>query len=217
MTSHNTTRPLVVLDCDSTTIQDEVIDLLAEAAGTSALVSRVTEQAMRGEIDFAESLKQRVATLAGTPVSVFEQTIQRVRLSPGIRELIAEVHRLGGKVGIVSGGFHEVLDAIATDLGVDFWRANRLEVRDGKLTGKTIGEIVDAGVKADTLISWAAQEGFSPSETVAIGDGANDLQMMSKAALSIAYNAKPIVQESADVSISDDLALAIAHIRKLDN
>lgn len=199
----------MVLDCDSTTIQDEVIELLAESAGTRELVAEVTERAMRGELDFAESLRERVATLAGTPDTVFAETYARVRLSPGIRELIAAVHERGGKVGVVSGGFHEVLDPIAADLGLDFWRANRLEVFDGQLTGRTVGPVIDGAAKADALKEWAAQAGIPLTATVAIGDGANDLLMMEVAELGVGYNAKPIVQQCADVSIEGDLALAI--------
>lgn len=200
---------LVVLDCDSTTIQDEVIELLADAAGTRELVAEVTERAMRGEIDFAESLAARVATLAGTPESVFADAYGRVRLSPGIRELISAVQDAGGRVGVVSGGFHEVLDPLAADLGVDAWRANRLEVEGGVLTGRTVGPIIDGQAKADALAEWADYYGVPMSRTVAIGDGANDLKMMEHAALGVGYNAKPVVQEQADATISDDLARAI--------
>lgn len=209
--------PLVVLDCDSTTIQDEVIELLAESAGSLHLVAEVTERAMRGEIDFAESLAERVATLADTPDSVFLDTYQKVRLSPGIRELISAVHERGGKVGVVSGGFHEVLDLLAEDLGLDFWRANRLEVRSGRLTGRTVGPVIDAEAKAEALTEWAAQTGVPLSSAVAIGDGANDLQMMQIAGLSIGYNAKPIVREQADISIENDLAQAIALLDRLES
>ncbi|MBO1902582.1 phosphoserine phosphatase SerB [Leucobacter weissii] len=208
-------RPLVVLDCDSTTIQDEVIELLADAAGTRELVAEVTERAMRGELDFADSLRERVATLAGTPESVFEEAYRRVRLSPGIRELISAVRGLHGRVGVVSGGFHEVLDPIARDLGLDFWRANRLEVDAGVLTGRVRGPIVDAEAKAEALREWADESGVLLSATVAIGDGANDLTMMSIAGLSVGYNAKPIVRERADVSIEDDLARAIPLLDRL--
>lgn len=208
-------RPLVVLDCDSTTIQDEVIELIAEAAGTRELVAEVTERAMRGELDFAESLRERVATLAGTPESVFEQTYRRVRPTPGIHELVAEVHARGGKVGVVSGGFHEVLDPLAVDLRLDFWRANRLEVVDGRLTGRVLGAIVDADAKAAALAEWAAAEGIPLSATAAIGDGANDLRMMDVAALGVAFNAKPIVREHADVAIEHDLQLAIPLLDRL--
>ncbi|GAA1588975.1 phosphoserine phosphatase SerB [Leucobacter aridicollis] len=207
--------PLVVLDCDSTTIQDEVIELLADAAGTRELVAEVTERAMRGELDFAESLAERVATLTGTPEAVFGQAYARVRLSPGIRELIAAVHERGGKVGVVSGGFHEVLDPIAEDLGLDFWRANRLEVADGALTGRTVGPVIDAEAKAVALAEWAEASGIPLSATVAIGDGANDLKMMAVAAIGVGYNAKPIVREQADVSIEGDLGQAIPLLDRL--
>ena len=215
MSSSGATRPLVVLDCDSTTIRDEVIELLADAAGTRRIVAQITERAMRGELDFSESLAERVSTLAGTPDSVFAQAYSRVRLSPGIRELIAAVHERGGRVGVVSGGFHEVLDPLAADLGLDLWRANRLEVADGALTGRTVGPIVDAAAKADALREWAAEAGIPLSATIAIGDGANDLKMMEIAGLSVAYNAKPIVREQADVSIEDDLAQAIPLLDRL--
>lgn len=207
--------PLVVLDCDSTTIQDEVIELLADAAGTREGVAEVTERAMRGELDFAESLTERVATLRDTPDTVFAEAYARVRLSPGIRELVAAVHARGGKVGVVSGGFHEVLDPIAKDLGLDFWRANRLEIADGKLTGRTVGPVIDAEAKAVALAEWAAESEIPMSATIAIGDGANDLRMMEVAAIGVGYNAKPIVTEQADVSIADDLALAIPLLDRL--
>lgn len=209
-------RPLVVLDCDSTTIQDEVIELLAEAAGTRAEVAAVTERAMRGELDFAESLRERVATLAGTPESVFEDAYAKVRPSPGVHELIAAVHERGGVVGVVSGGFHEVLDPLALDLGIDRWQANRLEVVDGLLTGRVLGPIVDAAAKATALREWARAEGIALAATLAIGDGANDLEMMEIAGCSIAYNAKPIVRERADVVIANDLALVIPLLDRLD-
>ncbi|QZY52020.1 phosphoserine phosphatase SerB [Leucobacter tenebrionis] len=210
-----TVSPLVVLDCDSTTIQDEVIELLADAAGSRERVAEVTERAMRGELDFAESLAERVATLAGTPETVFAEAYGRVRLSPGIRELIAAVHDRGGKVGVVSGGFHEVLDPIAEDLGLDFWRANRLEIGDGRLTGRTVGPVVDAAVKAASLREWAEASGIPISATMAIGDGANDLEMMAVAAVGVGYNAKPVVRDRADVSIEGDLALAIPLLDRL--
>ena len=215
MTSPGITRPLVVLDCDSTTIQDEVIELLADAAGSRAEVAAVTERAMRGELDFAESLRERVATLAGTPESVFAEAYARVRPTRGIRELVAAVHARGGSVGVVSGGFHEVLDPLAADLGIDLWRANRLEVVDGALSGRTVGPIVDAGAKAAALREWAAETGIPLSATIAIGDGANDLEMMAIAAIGVAFNGKPVVRERADVSIADDLALAIPLLDRL--
>ncbi|PIJ10052.1 phosphoserine phosphatase SerB, partial [Leucobacter sp. OLES1] len=165
MTADSRVRPLVVLDCDSTTIQDEVIELLAEVAGTRELVAEVTERAMRGELDFAESLRERVATLGGTPESVFADAYARVRPSRGIHELVAEVHARGGVVGVVSGGFHEVLDPLAADLALDRWRANRLEVADGVLTGRVTGPIIDAAAKAEALREWAEEAGIPLSAT----------------------------------------------------
>ncbi|KKI16496.1 MULTISPECIES: phosphoserine phosphatase SerB [unclassified Leucobacter] len=215
MTADSRVRPLVVLDCDSTTIQDEVIELLAEVAGTRELVAEVTERAMRGELDFAESLRERVATLAGTPESVFADAYARVRPSRGIHELVAEVHARGGVVGVVSGGFHEVLDPLAADLRLDRWRANRLEVADGALTGRVTGPIIDAAAKAEALREWAEEAEIPLSATVAIGDGANDLEMMAVAAVSVGFNAKPVVRERADVTIEDDLALTIPLLDRL--
>lgn len=215
MTADSRVRPLVVLDCDSTTIQDEVIELLAEVAGTRELVAEVTERAMRGELDFAESLRERVATLAGTPESVFADAYARVRPSRGIHELVAEVHARGGVVGVVSGGFHEVLDPLAADLRLDRWRANRLEVADGVLTGRVTGPIIDAAAKAEALREWADEAGIPLSATVAIGDGANDLEMMAIAAVSVGFNAKPVVRERADVTIEDDLSLTIPLLDRL--
>lgn len=202
--------PLVVLDCDSTTILDEVIELLADAAGTRAAVAEVTERAMRGELDFSASLHDRVQTLRGTPESVFAEALARVRPTPGIRELIAAVHARGGIVGIVSGGFHEILDPLGADLGADIWKANRLEVIDGLLTGRLYGPIIDAAAKAETLRHWSEMSRIPLSASIAIGDGANDLEMMAVAGLSVAFNAKPIVRERADVVIEElDLSQVI--------
>jgi len=195
------TRFLVVLDSDSTLIENEVIELLADAAGSLELVAAVTEQAMRGEIDFAESLRARVKTLAGLPESVFSDVGSLVRPTPGVHELIAGLHAHGSRIGVVSGGFHEVLDPLAESLGIDHWRANRLEVADGHLTGNLVGPIIDATAKADTLQEWAAELGVALPQTIAVGDGANDLKMMHVAGLGIAFNAKPLVRAKADVAI----------------
>ncbi|TFC22544.1 phosphoserine phosphatase SerB [Cryobacterium glucosi] len=195
------TRFLVVLDSDSTLIENEVIELLADAAGSLELVAAVTEQAMRGEIDFAESLRARVKTLAGLPESVFTDVGLLVRPTPGVHELIAGLHAHGSRIGVVSGGFHEVLDPLAESLGIDHWRANRLEVVGGHLTGNLFGPIIDATAKADTLQEWAAELGVALPQTVAVGDGANDLKMMHVAGLGIAFNAKPLVRAQADVAI----------------
>ena len=204
-------RFLVVLDADSTLLEDEVIELLADAAGTRAAVAAVTERAMRGEIDFADSLRERVATLSGLPVAVFAEAQRAVRVTAGADELVRSVHAAGGAVGVVSGGFHEVLDPFAERLGLDHCRANRLEVVDGALTGRVLGEVVDAQAKADSLTAWAAADGIDPARTVAVGDGANDLGMMAVAALAVAFDAKPRVRAEADVAVVDrDLSVVLA-------
>ncbi|MFE6994623.1 phosphoserine phosphatase SerB [Microbacterium sp. NPDC057659] len=203
-------RFLVVLDADSTLIQDEVIELLAEEAGRRAEVQSATEAAMRGEVDFATSLRSRVAALAGVPTTSFDRVLARVRPTPGVRELTAAVHERGGVVGVVSGGFHEILDGVAPGLGVDRWRANRLIVADGALSGGVDGEIVDAEAKASSLLAWAAELGVPASRTVAIGDGANDLRMMAVAGLGLAFNAKPAVRAAASLVVgSQDLSQVI--------
>ena len=192
-------RFLVVLDADSTLIQDEVIELLADEAGRRAEVQAATEAAMRGEVDFATSLRSRVSALSGVPIEAFARVRERVRPTPGVRELTEAVHSLGGTVGVVSGGFHEILDHIAPGLGVDQWRANRLRVVDGALSGEVDGEIVDAEAKASWLRTWASELGAA--STIAIGDGANDLRMMAAADLGLAFNAKPAVRAVAPLVI----------------
>jgi phosphoserine phosphatase len=196
-----TARFLVVLDADSTLFHDEVIELLAEHAGAREAVAEITERAMRGELDFAASLRERVRSLAGLPVSEFDVVRERVTVTSGADELISGVHAAGGLVGVVSGGFHEVLDPFAAALGLDFWRANRLAVDDGRLTGEVDGTIIDARGKADALRGWALDAGIRQACTIAVGDGANDLDMMAIAALSVAFNAKPLVRATADVAI----------------
>jgi len=194
-------RLLVVLDADSTLIRNEVIELIADEVGRGAEVAAATEAAMRGEVDFAASLRSRVEALAGVPVSAFERVLARIEPTPGVTELIDAVHARGGVVGVVSGGFHEILDALAPRLGVDVWRANRLEVDGGVLSGRVDGTIVDAAGKAAALREWAADHDVPMSRTVAIGDGANDLQMMAAAALGLAFNAKPAVRAQADLVV----------------
>jgi phosphoserine phosphatase len=194
---------LVVFDVDSTLIQDEVIELLAEVAGKREEVAAVTERAMAGELDFAESLVQRVQTLAGLPDSVFADVFERIRLTEGAKALIDAIHAAGGRVGAVSGGFNQVLSPLAELLSLDFARANELEVLDGKLTGRVLGKIVDRTEKKNALIEWARLAGFEIAQTVAIGDGANDLEMMQAAGLAIAFNAKPIVRDQADLVIAN--------------
>ncbi|WP_295011109.1 phosphoserine phosphatase SerB [uncultured Microbacterium sp.] len=203
-------RLLVVLDADSTLIRDEVIELLADEAGRRADVQAATEAAMRGEVDFATSLRARVEALAGVSSAAFARVRARISPTPGVQELVAAVHDRGGVVGVVSGGFHEILDDVAPALGVDRWRANRLEVVDGELTGRVEGAIVDAEAKAATLRGWAEDLGVPLSATIAIGDGANDLRMMATAGLGLAFNAKPAVRASASLVIGpQDLAQVI--------
>ncbi len=194
-------RFLVVLDADSTLIRNEVIELLADEAGRRAEVQAATEAAMRGEVDFATSLRSRVSALSGVPVEAFERVRARVEPTPGVHELTAAVHERGGVLGVVSGGFHEILDHVAPPIGVDRWRANRLAVTDGALSGEVDGEIVDAEAKAHWLRTWAAELGVAPAATLAIGDGANDLRMMEAAGLGLAFNAKPAVRAAASLVI----------------
>ena len=195
-------RRLVVMDVDSTLIQDEVIELLAGRAGKEAEVAEVTAAAMRGDLDFAESLHQRVATLAGLPVSVLEEVRADIRLTAGARTLVRTLKRLGFTVAVVSGGFIEIVGPLAAELDIDHAHANRLEVKDGFLTGALVGELVDRRGKAEALRRFAAQERLPLSRTVAIGDGANDLDMLAIAGLGIAFNAKQIVREQADTAVN---------------
>ena len=194
-------RFLVVLDADSTLIRNEVIELLADEAGRGAEVAAATEAAMRGEVDFAASLRSRVQALTGVPTSAFARVLARIEPTPGVRELIAAVHERGGRVGVVSGGFHEILDTVAPGLDVDVWRANRLVTHDGALSGAVDGAIVDAEAKAAALREWAADAQVALAHTIAIGDGANDLGMMAAAGLGLAFNAKPTVRAQADLVV----------------
>jgi phosphoserine phosphatase len=204
---------LVILDVDSTLIQDEVIELLAEEAGARTEVAAITKRSMRGEIDFEESLRERVLKLRGLPESVFGRVLDRIRISDGARALIGAVHASGGRVGAVSGGFTQILEPLAAQLNLDYSAANELEVKDGLLTGSLVGPIIDRAAKAQKLIAWAKDFGISTELVAAIGDGANDLDMFESAGLSFAYNAKPIVRERADVVIDvPDLSLVIPHL-----
>lgn len=193
---------LVVMDVDSTVIQDEVIELFAAHAGCEAEVAAVTAAAMRGELDFEQSLHARVALLAGLDESVVEKVRAEVRLTKGARTLIRTLKRLGYQVGIVSGGFTQVTDDLKERLGLDFAAANTLEVVDGKFTGRVTGPIVDRAGKARLLRSFADQAGVPLSQTVAIGDGANDLDMLNAAGLGVAFNAKPVVRQAADTAVN---------------
>jgi len=201
---------LVVLDVDSTLIEDEVIELLADEAGSHDAVAEVTFRAMNGELDFEHSLRERVATLKGLPFSAIETVRQKVTVTRGVPELIAGVHAAGGRVAVVSGGFHEVIDPLAAELGLDAWRANRLEVEDGVLTGGLILPIIDAAAKADALREWAAEAGLPLSQTIAVGDGANDLPMMAICGLAVGFDAKAPVRDLAHALLDErDLSMLL--------
>ncbi len=203
-------RFLVVLDVDSTLIEQEVIELLAEEAGSLELVAQITARAMAGELDFGRSLVERVATLGGLDAAALERVSARVELTRGAERLVTGIHAADGAVAVVSGGFHELLDPIAAQLGLDAHRANRLEIANGRLTGRTAGAVIDAAAKRDALLEWTRQFDVPLTRTVAIGDGANDLAMMQAAALSIAFDAKPVVRDAAHVSLPErDLSIVL--------
>jgi phosphoserine phosphatase len=195
-------KRLIVFDVDSTLIQGEVIEMLAERAGAGEAVAAITDAAMRGEIDFAESLHQRVATLAGLSAEVIDEVADRVELTPGARTTIRTLRRLGFHCGVVSGGFRQVIDPLAHELMLDFVAANELEVIDGRLTGRVVGPIIDRAGKAKALRDFATQAGVPMEQTVAVGDGANDIDMLNAAGLGVAFNAKPALREVADASLS---------------
>ncbi len=186
---------VVVTDADSTLFEEEVIDLLADAAGVGAKVAAITESAMAGDMDFTQSLKQRVALLHGLPKSELAKVRAQLTLTRGTRELIKWTHDQGAQFGVVSGGFSQVLRPLLDELGVDRMRANDLEVVDGKLTGKVSGPIIDESAKREALVQWS---GGLPASAIAIGDGANDIQMLREAGVGIAFCAKPLVRAKAD-------------------
>jgi phosphoserine phosphatase len=202
---------LVVFDVDSTLINEEAIELLAEHSGNREKVAEITERSMRGEIDFSTSLIERVATLKGLPESVLEQTAKSLTPTKGASELIQEIHTRGGKAAAVSGGFIQLLTGLKRELNLDYAQANTLGVENGKLTGEVVGELVNREAKAKYLKLWAEENDIPLERTFAIGDGANDLGMMAIAGLSVAFCAKPVVRESADVVIDErDLTKVIA-------
>ncbi|WP_026313614.1 phosphoserine phosphatase SerB [Actinomadura flavalba] len=199
---HRRAKRLIVMDVDSTLIQGEVIELLAEHAGCLDEVAKVTEAAMRGELDFEGSLRERVALLAGLDAGAIDAVRDRVRLAAGARTMVRTLKRLDYKFAIVSGGFTQVTDGLVADLGIDYSAANTLEIENGKLTGRVTGPVIDRAGKATALAHFAAQAGVPISQTVAVGDGANDLDMLQAAGLGIAYNAKPVVRQAADTAVN---------------
>jgi phosphoserine phosphatase len=199
---HRRAMRLVVMDVDSTLLQDEAIDLLADRAGHAAEVEALTNAAMRGEIEYAAALRQRVQLLAGLDATVLDELTEKLRLTPGARTLVRTLKRLGYRCGVVSGGFTQITDWLTATLGLDYAAANTLEIKAGKLTGRITGELIDRPGKERMLRQFAAEAGVPLSQTVAVGDGANDLDMIAAAGLGIAFNAKPMVRTAADASVS---------------
>jgi phosphoserine phosphatase len=195
-------RKLVQLDVDSTLIQQEVIELLAAKAGVGSEVISITEQAMRGEIDFEKSLRARVALLKGLPVSAISEVQKQILLTPGAKTLVSTLHTLGHTVAVVSGGFIDVIAPLLKELDIKYFKANSLGIENGVLTGEVIGPVIDRAAKAAALREFAVAQSISMDQTIAIGDGANDLDMIAAAGLGIAFNAKPAVKAAADSSIS---------------
>lgn len=208
-------KRLVQLDVDSTFIQQEAIELLAAKAGVLEEVARITQAAMRGELDFSESLIARVALLEGLSEYSIMQAQSEITLTDGAVELVELLHSKGHCISLVSGGFTNILQPLVDQLKIDFYRANTLEIVDGRLTGKLLGPIVDRAAKAQALREFAQACSVELSNTVAIGDGANDLDMMAIAGISIAFNAKPIVQAAADYSITEPSLRTVASLMKL--
>lgn len=198
-----TVKGLLVMDVDSTLIMEEGIDLLGEEAGVGAQVAAITERAMRGELDFEAALLERVALLKGLPEDIFARIAERIHFTPGAEDLVDELHKRGYKVGLVSGGFHETVDRLAEQLGIDYVKANRLEIQQGFLTGQVLGEIVTKDTKLAMLKAWAAENMLELNQTIAMGDGANDLPMIQAAGIGIAFMAKPIVREQAPYQIQE--------------
>ncbi|QIX26764.1 phosphoserine phosphatase SerB [Nocardioides sp. JQ2195] len=203
---------LIVMDVDSTLVQGEVIEMLAAHAGCEPEVARVTEQAMRGELDFEASLRSRVALLEGIPAEALDRVYEGIVFAPGARTMIRTLKRLGYRFAMVSGGFSQITDRIAQDLGFDFAHANELEIVDGRLTGRIVGDVVDRAGKAEALRRFATSVGVTEASVIAIGDGANDLDMLNAAGLGIAYNAKPMVQEAADTAVNVPYLDAIMYL-----
>jgi phosphoserine phosphatase len=200
------------MDVDSTLIQQEIIELLADYAGVMPEVREITEQAMSGNLDFRQSLERRVGLLEGLSDEIFQWLKPQIELTPGVQELIAAVHRLDGKIGAVSGGFSQVLEPLANEIGLDYWMANSLEVRDAKLTGSLVGSVIDAEAKATALKSWATESGISLEKTIAIGDGANDIPMLKCAGYAVAFRPKPVLRQYADLVIEENSLISLIEI-----
>ncbi len=210
-----TVKGLLVMDVDSTLIMEEGIDLLGEEAGVGAKVAAITERAMRGELDFEAALRERVALLKGLPEDIFARIAEKIHFTPGAEDLVKELHKRGYKVGLVSGGFHETVDRLAEQLGIDYVMANRLEIQQGFLTGQVLGEIVTKDTKLAMLKAWAVENKLELNQTIAMGDGANDLPMIQAAGIGIAFMAKPIVSRLAPYRIETrDLRLVLEILDK---
>ncbi|MGT2771773.1 phosphoserine phosphatase SerB [Streptococcus marimammalium] len=196
-------KGLLIMDVDSTLIQEEVIDQLGKAIGKGEQIASITDKAMRGELDFRQSLENRVSLLEGLPDSIFEDVLINLHFTKGAEKLVSELHKRSYKVGLVSGGFHEIVDKLAEKLNIDYVKANRLEVKNGILTGRVSGDIVTKEIKKEKLEEWASENQLELSKTIAVGDGANDLLMLKRAGLGIAFCAKPIVREQVDYQINE--------------
>jgi phosphoserine phosphatase len=208
-------KRLVVLDVDSTMIEQEVIELLAAKVGLRQQVKEITDKAMSGEIDFEQALLMRVALLEGLSDAVFEEIQSEIAVTDGVKELIDSVHLSGGLVGAISGGFFQILEPLALRLGLDFYLANELEISEGVLTGKILGEIVDASAKAKNLLKWAMEHGVDVSDTVAVGDGANDIPMLQASGFAVAFRPKQILRQYADVIIEGNSLRPLVELLEL--
>lgn len=211
-------RRLVILDVDSTLTRDEGIDLLAGLVSPdiAAEVAAITAAAMRGELDFEDSLRRRVAALAGVGLDAVAEATNQITLTDGAHELVSTLQAQGHLVGAVSGGFHQMIDTLAEELGLDFHRANTLEVSNGLLTGSLVGDIIDAQAKASTLVHWASSHSIDMANTVAVGDGGNDVEMLGQAGVGIAFMAKPVAKAAADVVIDvPDLREVLAVLERV--
>lgn len=208
-------KRLVQFDVDSTFIQQEAIELLAAKAGVLDEVSRITESAMRGEMDFEQSLRARVALLQGLDQSVISEVQAEITMTDGARELVSTLHLKGHSVSLVSGGFIDIIEPMIKELSIPYFKANKLEIINAVLTGGLVGPIIDRAAKGSALIEFASMSGVEIIHTVAIGDGANDLDMMAAAGLSIAFNAKPIVVDAADLSITEPSLRSVIDLLQL--